>query len=211
MNKNTNNLNKIRYFNIIIPSLFFISIFYFCFLSYFEQQNYKIMQTKMSMIEVIYPEEKPIMSQDNIDLAMSLFSIDKNENTNSPILLTDLNFRGLTVGESFLQNREVYIGNMAFDSWGILGSTLAHEIEIHSNQSFLQIEVYNYIDTLRRIPAKLFAKSKHNKNKMSEGIMIGTYLAEKEAYEYEIKLKDRFNLTKDEVKSIKYTLDNDLN
>ena len=209
MNKKANKLSNISILNILIPSIFIITLFYFCFLSFFEQEKYISMQHNMSLIKVTYPEETPNMTQENIDLAMSLFSINKNENTNYPILVPDLNFRGLTVGESFSKNREIFIGNMAFDSWGILGSTLAHEIEIHSNQSFLQIEILNYIDTLRRIPAVLFAKS--NKSKTIDDLKIGTYLAEKEAYQYEIDLKDRFNLTKKEVKSIKYTLENELN
>ncbi|WGL58869.1 hypothetical protein QEJ31_10080 [Pigmentibacter sp. JX0631] len=209
MYKKTNNFSNISIFNIFIPSIFLLFLFYFSFISFLEQEKYRSLQQNMSLIKVIYPDEKPSMTQENIELAMSLFSINKNEHTNYPKLVSDLNFRGLTVGESFSKNREVFIGNMAFDSWSILGSTLAHEIEIHSNQSFLQIEVFNYIDTLRRIPAILFAKS--SKNKIGEDLMIGTYLAEKEAYQYEINSKDRFNLSKDEVKSIKFTLENELN
>ncbi len=204
--------NKISYFNLFIPTIFLSLLFYCCLISYLEQNNYQELQTKMTKISVNFPKEKPEMNQENIDLAMALFSIQKNSNTLHPLLYSEMQLRGLTVGESFSLQREVYIGNMAFDSWGILGSTLAHEIEVHSNQSFLKIELLNYLDNLKIIPKYLFAKAFNHKIEHSNTNLInsGTFSAEKEAYEYEINSQIRFNLTNSEIYQIKYTLEHDL-
>ncbi len=211
--KNNKNIDKkISFFNIFIPTAFLFFLFYFCFISYLEQKNYNNLHSNMEQVSVTFPKEKLEVNQENIDIAMALFSINRNTNTLYPILFPEMQLRGLTVGESFSPKREVYIGNMAFESWGILGSTLAHEIEIHSNQSFLKIEVLNYIDNLKLIPKILFAKAFDHKyeSSINSKINSGTFSAEKEAYEYEMNSKARFNLTNSEVYEIKYTLEHDL-
>lgn len=211
MNNRKKPKENISLFHTLTPLLFLTTLFYCCILSYAEQRRYQVLEKKMTQIRVALPALKPEMSQESVDLAMAIFSIQKNAHTSAPILAKDLELRGLTVGESFSATRQVYIGKMAFESWGLLGSTLAHEIEIHSNQSFTKIEFINYLDNLKFYSKYLFAKDFANeKNNFVTKISYGSYRAEKEAYEYEINSKTRFNLTNSEVYGIKYTLEHGL-
>jgi hypothetical protein len=100
---------------------------------------------------------------------------------------------------------------MAFTSWGILGSTLAHEIEIHGNQSFLKIEFLNFLYSYIQNNSKFVSSIFPSFDIMTyENMGLGSYLAEKEAYSYEINSDKRFNLKIKEVLAIKNTLDNEL-
>ena len=73
-------------------------------------------------------------------------------------------------------------GPVAFESWALLGSTLAHEIEIHCEQSFLLIRL---MDTVG---------------------FSGTLSAEREAYMHEISNRERFNLSEYEIANIRNTM-----
>jgi hypothetical protein len=64
----------------------------------------------------------------------------------------------------------VYIGRDAFENWSVLGSTLGHEIEIHCQQSFFMIHLFD-----------LFG-------------FDGTGEAERQAYLYELANAERFGL-----------------
>lgn len=204
-------INNISLMNIFIPLFFITSLFYCIFLSFQERRKYALLQKNMADISVIYPKDVPEISNENIDLAMALFSIDIDENIEYPIFNNELPYRGLTLGNAFSKNKEVLIGKMAFESWGILGSTLAHEIEIHGKQSFLEIEILNYLYSLKAIPEKLIANFIPNSFKLNYGSLgYGSYMAEKEAYNHELNSKKRFNLNKNEIYAIKYTLENDL-
>lgn len=198
-------------FNLFIPILFLTSLFYCLFLSFNEKNNYTFSQKNMSEIPVIYPINLSSEPSADIELAMALFSINMDENTDFPKYDSELLYRGLTVGDAFHSNKQVLIGKMAFDSWGILGSTLAHEIEIHCKQSFLEIEFVNFIYTMKRLPEKWIANffPKWSDSRY-DNLGYGSYHAEKEAYTYEINSMNRFNLSKKEIFAIKYTLENDL-
>ena len=70
----------------------------------------------------------------------------------------------------------VILGPGAFTSWALLGSTLGHELEVHARQNIS----YAQDRTERDLPGGLF-------------------LIEVEAYLYEIKNKERFGTTEDEL------------
>ena len=194
-----------------IPLVFISSLFYCVFLHFNETKNYKYIQKNMAKIPVVYPNDKPNQPNKDIDLAIALFSIDISENTNYPIYNPNLPYRGLTTGDAFFPEKQVIIGDMAFTSWGILGSTLAHEIEIHCNQSFLNIEFLNFLYLVIKYPEDFILKIYPKLNiPLYDNLGYGSYLAEKEAYMYEINSMNRFNLSQKEVIAIKNTLDNDL-
>ena len=126
---------------------------------------------------------KPEISQKNIDIALKVFNITIPNNTNHPVLDFSLKDRGITQKTGWLTPLEVYIGPEAFTSWGILGSTLAHELEVHCQQSFTWI---NLLDLLG---------------------FRGTEIAERSAYLHEVTNARRFGLSEHEVNSITMTMD----
>ena len=83
---------------------------------------------------------------------------------------------------------EVEIGPYAFRSEGLLGSTLAHELEGHCNQNHLYIALLDSLSFFWAVP-------------------LGTGLAEQEAYRIEINGRERFGLSDDENEVIEYFLD----
>jgi hypothetical protein len=78
----------------------------------------------------------------------------------------------------------VVVGPTAFSSWSVLGSTLAHEIEVHAHQNIRMIRLGEAFG----LPAIRWAETN--------------------AYRYEINNARRFGLTRNEVQSIKNTLSN---
>ena len=130
---------------------------------------------------LVLPEGRPSFSQDSIDRAMALFDIDVPANVQWPTIDPDLLDRGVTIMDP-MGHRTIRIGPAGFASWGILGSTLAHEVEVHGTQSFL------WIKGLDRLG------------------FDGTALAEREAYLYEIKGASRFGLSRSEVQGIEETM-----
>jgi hypothetical protein len=69
-----------------------------------------------------------------------------------------------------MSKTKVFVGPTAFSSWGMLGSTLAHEVEVHCRQNFPLIVLKDQLG------------------------LDGTVEAEREAYEYEIQNAGRFGL-----------------
>ncbi len=128
------------------------------------------------------PKDKPMASQANIDRAMEVFNIHLPGNVGWPRLDLTMEDRGVTIMDGWGMKRQVKIGPEAFSSWSILGSTLAHEIEVHGEQSFLWIRVLNLIG------------------------LKGTVAAEREAYLHEIRSARRFGLKRVEVQSIEETM-----
>jgi len=92
--------------------------------------------------------------------------------------MQNLDYRGLTIPGNIIYKTKILLGPEAFVSWGILGSTLAHEIEIHCKQNVYLIILKDLLN------------------------LDGTKYAEREAYSHEINNKERFNLTDEEVNSI---------
>ena len=90
--------------------------------------------------------------------------------------------RGRTSWNLFGGLVAVQIGPIAFTSWGLLGATLAHELEIHCQQNLMAI---SFKDALG-IDAK--------------------NAAEKAAYAHELANANRFGLSPEETQRIKDTL-----
>ncbi len=149
------------------------------------QAHEKSKQYKNSWASVLVkpPQSTPELSQDSIDLAIVMFGIKLPPGAAYPKFERDLVDRGVTVKSNFLDYNRVVIGPAAFSSWGVLGSTLAHELEVHCEQSFFAVWLLDWLG------------------------LGGTELAERHAYLHEIKNKKRFGLKGSEVAMIAETLD----
>ncbi len=144
------------------------------------QNNFR---ADLRKIKVDVPSTRPEVSQRSIDLAVEMYQIKIPAFTNHPKLDKQLNDRGITIKRAGNEYFEVFIGPSAFSSWGLLGSTLAHEIEIHANQSFLAIF---FLEKLG---------------------FSATAEAERMAYDYELILADYFALSEYDRLSIAETRD----
>ncbi|WP_338636793.1 hypothetical protein [Spirobacillus cienkowskii] len=198
------------YFRLCLPFLFIFSMLYCLVQGFIEQNKEREDLNKMAQIPVRYNSlPKPNCNQKNLELAIALFSIKSSNTIKSISYLSNLPFRGITLGNAFKNNKVIFIGSSAFTSWGVLGSTLAHEAEIHGNQSFFKIELLNFAAYMSAslVNNNLFFKYKFN---VTLPISYGTYTAELEAYNYELISKKRFHLSLDEVAAIKKTLVTDV-
>ena len=128
------------------------------------------------------PYGDPQLGQDAINMAIDLFEIQIPKNVKGPFFSSKLEDRGLTLRRGVLSDAIVYIGPEAFSSWSLLGSTLAHEIEIHCRQNFLAIHFQNLSG------------------------FDGTGMAEREAYNYELHQAERFGLSAYERDLIRSTM-----
>jgi len=135
------------------------------------------------MVEILPPSTRPELSQESIDIALAMFDIQVPSNTNYPEFDPDLEDRGLTTLRGWGRKMEVTIGPAAFASWGLLGSTLAHEIEVHCQQNFAMVRLRDLLG------------------------MEGTANAEREAYRHELDNADRFHLNSIERMNIQATMD----
>lgn len=123
----------------------------------------------------------PSPGQRAIDQAMILFDIKVSKDVDWPLYdpyLEDY-YRAIALQEEVLGRKSILIGKASFYSWGVLGSTLAHEIEVHGRQSIFWLS----------LRARLFG--------------ISAASAEVEAYNYEIYSAKRFGLTKEDISSLK--------
>lgn len=148
---------------------------------HYNQQLY--FESKLSLVSVTPPQEAPSPSQESIDIAMVLFNITLPPGTKYPSFDPYLEDRGVTILQGWGDNFEVKVGPAAFESWGLLGSTLAHEIEVHCRQSFALIRIK---DLLR---------------------LDGTLMAERDAYLHELRHAERFYLGESEKASIRATME----
>jgi hypothetical protein len=114
---------------------------------------------------------EPSPSQSDINQALEAFDIRIPKNVKGPFFSSKLEDRGLTIRKGVMSDAVVYVGAEAFSSWALLGSTLAHEIEVHCRQNFLAIHFQNISG------------------------FDGTGHAEREAYGYELAHAERFGLT----------------
>lgn len=128
------------------------------------------------------------VGQPAVDYALKAFKIQIPSKVKSIKFNVVLQNRGLASGNDFAIDVEV--GPTAFSSWGQLGATLAHEVEVHGTQSFSAMRALNLISFLN-----------------SSDRRWGTLIAERAAYNYEINNRIRFNLTDSEVKNIKETME----
>lgn len=131
---------------------------------------------------VSLPDSLPAVNQSSINYAIKAFDIRIPKNIKGPFLDTKLEDRGLTLRRGLASDPIVLIGREAFSSWGMLGSTLAHEIEVHCRQNFLAIHLQNVAG------------------------FDGTGIAEREAYRYELANAERFGLASYDKELIRSTM-----
>ncbi|MCX6123456.1 MAG: hypothetical protein NTV34_01700 [Proteobacteria bacterium] len=124
---------------------------------------------RLSTLGSIY--DAPLQSQKSIDEAIELYKIRIPKDVNGPRFDSSLSDRGLTFRRGAFAKINVTIGPEAFSSWAMLGSTIAHEVEVHCRQNFLAIHL------------------------MDLAGIDGTGDAEREAYAYELRNAMRFGLT----------------
>jgi len=150
--------------------------------SWEKQQQAKEFFAEISQVIVAPPMGIPKLEQASIDLALEMYSIKVPSSALRPIYDANLEDRGLTIRHGYFRTAHVRIGKAAFSSWALLASTLAHELEVHCEQSFLLIA-------------------------MLDGLGLeGTAAAEREAYRYEIKNAERFGLERFDANLISETL-----
>lgn len=121
---------------------------------------------------VVAPTSRPVYSNESINIAMAMYGIDIPSNAEQPVFDPKLSDRGLTIKRAWHRNAEVKIGSAAFSSWSLLGSTLAHELEIHCRQNFFMISLLDRLG------------------------FDGTSVAERQAYKHELIMANRFGLSK---------------
>lgn len=124
----------------------------------------------------------PPVSQASIDEALVRFHISIPSGVNRPRFDPELTDRGLTVWRAFGGATTVKIGPPAFSSWALLGSTLAHELEVHCRQNLFRITVREAFGFKSKLDAEV------------------------QAYTYEMSHASRFGLSQDEVERIEETL-----
>lgn len=166
-----------------------------------EFHNY---EKAMSEVEVIIPLSLPPQNQESIETALTLFSIQVPNTVEGPSYDSELSDRGLTTGGLVLPQKSVTVGPSAFTSWAVLGSTLAHELEVHVPQSFFVVVAQDHLSQwtfeARRIAGKIFPSFAPSAKDLFEN--DGTWKAERDAYMHEIKNAKRFGLSEDELASI---------
>lgn len=168
-----------------------------------EQLAYQNFKEQMSEIKVLAPYSIPGQSQESLDLAAELFSVDISHNVVGPFFDSHLEDRGLTTGGTINAQKTVTIGPAAFTSWSVLGSTLGHEVEIHAKQSFLKVVLLDKLThvklALRKGIGRVFPQFKPSVRQLFEE---GTWSAEREAYLFELGSAKRFHLSIEETQSI---------
>lgn len=168
--------------------------------------------SEMKNVLVIAPEESPSTNQESIDAAIEIFSVDVPEDTQAPQFDKNLYDRGLTTGNLLGQDKTISIGPAAFSSWGILGSTIGHEAEIHARQSFLKIVAVDKFFQMRLAAkrfwdATIYAFAGGNKDSDEHpDVSEGTLAAEREAYMFELGSSNRFGLTHAEQHAIEHVM-----
>ncbi len=145
------------------------------------QANHTKTTTEMSAVAIEPPVFRPKPGQASIDRAIAMFGIEVPAVAHYPQFDATIEDRGRTIRSVSDKKANVIIGSAAFESWAILGSTLAHELEVHCQQSFLMIQILDMVG------------------------LQGTHIAERQAYNYEIDNAKRFGLRDYEVSNINET------
>lgn len=170
-----------KYLHIYTLSLFAI-LTVVSIVSAHDSLNVRKIQLRIDNQKLNVPAGPPPISQDSIDLALKIYNIETPPGATSPRLDLTLADRGVTAISGLASKKQVTIGPSAFTSWSVLGSTLAHEIEVHCHQSFGLIRLLDILD------------------------LDGTVMAERQAYLHEIHGAGRFGLSEDEVLGIQDTM-----
>jgi hypothetical protein len=148
----------------------------------------------------------PPVSQSSIDIAMKLYAIKRPPSCKHPVLGKILEL-GEISGHPLSSTRIITMGKNAFTSWGMLGSVLSHEIEVHCNQTFILASILDAIDEKYEEFNKTYKPPSSPMLVLVPKVYYGLWLMEQEAYSYQIKYAARFGLTEKEVNSIRYTRD----
>lgn len=175
-----------------------------------EHRALESFETALRQVSVVPPGRPPVPSQADLDLALVLYSVKVPRGITAPLFDPELEDRGLTTGSTVSGPQRVTIGPAAFSSWSLLGSTLAHEAEVHGQQNFFRIvfedEFFGALTTWTQSGLALAGRSPG-----LEGSRVcldcGTLRAEREAYEYEISQAWRFGLSDEEVRLIRQVME----
>jgi hypothetical protein len=127
--------------------------------------------------------EAPPVTDEAVTEVLRAFNIQLPTNVDGPQLRVELEDRGRTAWLPGSDRIRVSVGPKAFKSWGLLASTLAHELEVHAKQDIEFISLLNSIG------------------------LPGTAWAERRAYEHELANAERFGLSDAEVATIRATMD----
>ncbi|MEZ4742599.1 MAG: hypothetical protein R3B45_09155 [Bdellovibrionota bacterium] len=174
--------NILIYANIAIKIFAFSSVIFCLTWAKIQLINEQNFFSRIHNVEINIPKTPPRINQDSIDFAMTLFGIKTPPNILGPDFDDTIEDRGITSKGTLSETAWVKIGSAAFSDWSILGSTLAHEIEVHGRQNFFMIWV---LDSLG---------------------FDGTGHAEREAYSYELYSADRFGLGYEDLSMIEDTM-----
>jgi hypothetical protein len=132
-------------------------------------------------LNVETPQFKPDFTMESVNYAIHKYNIQFPKHGLASLTLNeDMDDRGTTAGYSGGLQKSVQLGPNAFISWSILGSTLAHEIEVHARQNFLKIALQEMY-----LPKFVFR-------------CTGECACEYEAYTHELENAERFSLTAEE-------------
>ena len=134
-------------------------------------------------VKVVPPADAPALAQESIDLALVMFGIEVPPGAEHPVYDPTLTDRGVTIRGALFEKARVAVGPSAFADWSLLGSTLAHELEIHCQQSFLVIHIMDRLG------------------------LEGTVEAERQAYLHELANAERFGLSRGSKELIADTMD----
>lgn len=154
-----------------------------CIYAKYQTNLEKRLKLEWSQTPVTVPTGSPPLNQSSVDLAIKIYDIEVPAHVAPVLFDRSVTDRGITIRKLMDDYTEVKVGPPAMASWGLLGSTLAHEIEIHANQNFLWIVLLD-----------LFG-------------FDGTGYAERQAYSYELKNSKRFGLSSAEQKMVAVTKD----
>ena len=135
-----------------------------------------------AQVDVTAPSGPPPLTQESIDLAMQIYGIEVPSGADAPRLDLAMADRGLTTRSPFMDKAKVTIGPAAFSSWALLGSTIAHEVEVHCQQNFLAIYLMDLIG------------------------LDGTGTAERQAYVHELANAQRFGTAHEDTRMIADTV-----
>jgi len=152
------------------------------FYAHHQEAQRQIFENAVANEHALPPVGPPPLTQESVDLALNLYGIKLPRGLEQPRLDMKLHDRGLTTRSFFLEKAIVTVGPAAFSSWALLGSTLAHEIEVHCQQNFLAIYL------------------------MDLAGLDGTGAAERQAYLHELSDAKRFGTEREDTRMIAETV-----
>lgn len=157
----------------------------------FEQIRYAELRHAMDIVNVRAFLDQPGFSMDSVDTAVSIYNIRIPPGVR---IALDPNEHDLGLIRMYLGGAYVTLGRDTFRTWARLASTLAHEIEVHANQSFVLAYVIGAADY---VCTRLSGRKPR-----SFSFLAGDTRLEREAYTYEVLNAERFGLTEHDVQSI---------